>query len=71
MRRLIELTHSNDERVATVACSSILDRAFGKPRETREDTDGSIDALRQMSDEERGAWALDVAARMRRLLEAP
>jgi hypothetical protein len=29
--RLIELMESPDERVATVACQAILDRAFGKP----------------------------------------
>ena len=33
MRRLIELMSSEDERVASVASNSILDRAFGKPRD--------------------------------------
>lgn len=33
IRRLIELMGSPDERVASVACNAILDRAFGKPRE--------------------------------------
>ena len=30
-RRLIELMRSNDERVATIAASAILDRVHGKP----------------------------------------
>jgi hypothetical protein len=33
MRRLIELTRSEDERVALVACNAVLERAFGKPKE--------------------------------------
>jgi hypothetical protein len=33
VKRLIELMSSDDERVASVACNSLLDRAFGKPRE--------------------------------------
>jgi hypothetical protein len=33
IRRLIELMSSDDERVASVACNAVLDRAFGKPRE--------------------------------------
>ena len=35
IRRMIELTQSADERVATVAINSILDRAWGKPREAK------------------------------------
>jgi hypothetical protein len=31
MERLGELMESQDERVATVACNSVLDRAYGKP----------------------------------------
>jgi hypothetical protein len=34
--RLIELMESEDERVAAVACNSILDRAFGKPAPVKE-----------------------------------
>ena len=33
VRRLFELTQSEDERVAAVACNATLDRAFGKPKE--------------------------------------
>jgi hypothetical protein len=32
MRRLIELMRSEDERVASVACNAVLERAFGKPK---------------------------------------
>jgi hypothetical protein len=39
--RLIELIESSDERVATVACQAILDRAFGKPK----DYDPATDSL--------------------------
>jgi hypothetical protein len=31
--RLQELMESDDERVAAVACNSLLERAFGKPKE--------------------------------------
>src|SRR6202030_3387382 len=33
VRRLAELMASEDERVAAVACNSILDRAWGKPKD--------------------------------------
>jgi hypothetical protein len=33
VRRLIESTLSEDERVAAVACNAILDRPFGKRKE--------------------------------------
>ncbi len=36
VRRLIELMRSSDERVAVVACNSLLDRALGKPKEAIE-----------------------------------
>jgi hypothetical protein len=36
VRRLIELMDSEDERVAAVACNSILDRALGKPKPVEE-----------------------------------
>ena len=44
VRRLIELTRSEDERVAAVACNGILDRAFGKPKEFNP-AEGSFDYL--------------------------
>jgi hypothetical protein len=31
--RLIELMHDDDTRVATIAANSVLERAFGKPKE--------------------------------------
>jgi hypothetical protein len=31
LERLIELTKSDNERVAVVACQAVLDRALGKP----------------------------------------
>ncbi|MGE0759031.1 MAG: hypothetical protein AB7O38_18580 [Pirellulaceae bacterium] len=34
IRRLIELAGSDDERIALLACDKILERAWGKPRET-------------------------------------
>jgi hypothetical protein len=37
VHRLIELMDSEDERVAAVAANSILDRAFGKPKEQPKD----------------------------------
>lgn len=33
IRRLIELTASEGERVTSVACNSALERAFGKPKD--------------------------------------
>jgi hypothetical protein len=33
MRRLIELMRSEDERVSSVACNAVLERAFGKPKD--------------------------------------
>jgi hypothetical protein len=33
IRRLIELIRNEDERVASVACNAVLERAFGKPKE--------------------------------------
>ena len=41
--RLIELMESEDERVAAVACNSILDRAFGKPAPVKEEQKDSIE----------------------------
>jgi hypothetical protein len=47
--RLVELIHSDDERVAAVACNAILDRAFGKPREHHE---REVDKFDRMTREE-------------------
>jgi len=59
--RLIELMDSEDERVAAVACNSILDRAFGKPVPAKEETDDMRSRLASMTREER-------LAEMQRLL---
>jgi len=50
VRRLIELMHSDDERVALVASNSILDRALGKPRPAPET--GENDEIARLSDAE-------------------
>jgi hypothetical protein len=62
VNRLIELMDSDDERVAAVACNSILDRAFGKPRAEGEGIDSLELRVANMTREQR-------LARMRELLE--
>jgi hypothetical protein len=62
VKRLIELIGSDDERVAAVACNSILDRAFGKPRAEGEGIDSLELRVANMTREQR-------LARMRELLE--
>jgi hypothetical protein len=62
VERLGELIESADERVATVACNSILDRAFGKARiikdrEEDHEVDNLVERLRKMTPEEREADA--------------
>jgi hypothetical protein len=51
--RLGELVESTDERVATVACQAVLDRAFGRPRPTVEKQMTLEDRLAAMSVQER------------------
>jgi hypothetical protein len=53
---------SEDERVAAVACNSILDRALGKPKAVEEEKDDVGARLANMTREER-------LAEMQRLLE--
>jgi hypothetical protein len=50
MRRLIELMRSEDERVASVACNTVLQRAFGKPREFDPATEEKPDRYRDRWD---------------------
>jgi hypothetical protein len=57
IRRLIELMRSEDERVAAVACNSILDRAFGKPKVGGEEKDDFVARLEAMTPEERAQLA--------------
>ena len=37
LKTLVELMQSKDERVAIIAANSVLDRAFGKPKEQKTD----------------------------------
>jgi hypothetical protein len=62
VHRLIALMDSVDERVAVVACNSILDRAFGKPGLVKEEKDSLEVRVANMTRAER-------LARMRELLE--
>jgi hypothetical protein len=68
--RLGELMESEDERVAAVACSAVLDRAFGKPQTRQPEKEDSLaERLDRMTPEERGGrYALDLAERVRRRL---
>ena len=61
VHRLIALMDSEDERVAAVACKSILDGAFGKPRLMKEEKDDLETRIANMTREQR-------LARMRELL---
>ena len=63
---------SGDERVSAVACTAVLDRAFGKPQTTPPEKEDSLATrLARMTPEERGAFARDLAAQAhRRLVEA-
>ena len=49
MGRLIELMNSRDERVALMAADKVLERAWGKPKEQRDDEG----PFKNMSPEER------------------
>jgi hypothetical protein len=52
MVRLSELMESEDERVAAVACNSVLDRAYGRPETRRpEPADDLVARLERMTDE--------------------
>src|ERR1700674_2472863 len=66
VERLGELMESEDERVAAVACSAVLDRAFGKPRTNPPQKEDSLAArLARMTPEQRAADALALAERVR------
>ena len=68
VRRLIELMNSEDERVAVVACNSILDRAFGKPTAAEIEKDDMDARLKAMSSEERLALMHELLDPMRKYL---
>lgn len=42
LQKLVELMDSADERVAIVAANSVLDRAFGKPKEQKDDSNQQV-----------------------------
>jgi hypothetical protein len=65
---LIQLMDSEDERVAAVACNSILDRAFGRPRLEGEQKDSLEERVAKMTREERLARMRELLDSMRRYL---
>jgi len=66
VERLGELMESEDERVAAVACSAVLDRAFGRPQTSRPEKEDSLaERVARMTPEERARDALDLAERVR------
>ena len=69
VQRLIQLMDSEDERVAAVACNSILDRAFGKPGLVKEEDLET--RLANMIREERLARMQELLAPMRQYLHEP
>jgi hypothetical protein len=60
---LAELMESPDERVATVACQAVLDRAFGRPRPTADKEPSLGDRLAAMSPQERRARLAELTER--------
>jgi predicted Zn-dependent protease len=70
VRRLIELIDSLDERVAAVACNSILDRAFGKSKPAEEAKDDLVSRVEAMSPEERVWMAQELLERAKRYVPA-
>ena len=69
VQRLGELMESEDERVSVVACNSLLDRAFGKPKPAVEEKDDVMEArLKTMSREERLALLQELLEPMRKYL---
>ena len=69
VHRLIALMDSEDERVAAVACNSILDRAFGRPGFVKEEEKDSIETrVANMTREERLARMRELLAPMRQYL---
>jgi hypothetical protein len=66
--RLIALMDSEDERVAAVACNSVLDRAFGKPGLVMEEKDSIEQRIAAMTREQRLARMHELLAPMRAYL---
>jgi hypothetical protein len=64
MERLIDLAlHSADERVSSVCCVAVLDRAYGRPREMPEQ-DSLERRIANMTREERRARMAELLAPM-------
>jgi|SRR5208282_3753874 len=71
VRRLIALMDSEDPRVAAVACNSILDRAFGKPKVEDEEKKNNMQArLANMTREERLRYMQELLASVNDFLPA-
>jgi len=70
VRRLIELMDSEDERVAAVACNSILDRVFGKAKAAEEAKDDLVARVEAMTPEERVRMAQELLERAKRYVPA-
>src|SRR5712691_9632793 len=69
VERLGELMESEDERVAAVACSAVLDRAFGKPQTNQTQKEDSLaERLDRMTPEERIKDAHELYQRIQRVL---
>ena len=68
LQRLIQLMDSDDERVATVACNSVLDRAFGRPKPVMEEKDDLETRIANMTREERLNRMRELLAPMRQYL---
>src|SRR6516164_11724275 len=68
MDELIHLAlHAEDERVRSVCCVAVLDRAYGRPREMQED-DGIETRIANMTREERLAHMASLLGPMRAYL---
>ena len=68
MEELIHLAlHAADERVRSVCCVAVLDRAYGRPRETQE-AESTETRLARMTREERLAYMASLLAPMRKYL---
>ena len=68
MDELINLAlHAEDERVRSVCCVAVLDRAYGRPREMKED-DGIETRIANMTREERLAHMASLLGPMRAYL---
>ena len=65
LQRLIQLMDSDDERVATVACNSVLDRAFGRPKPVMEEKDDLETRIANMTREQRLNRMRELLAPMR------